>query len=352
MIAMSGGVDSSVAALLTQREGYECTGAMMRLFSNEEIGIEGESRCCSLDDAEDARSVAHRIGMPFFVFNFSDKFRDCVIEKFVRTYKRGATPNPCIDCNRFLKFERFFLRAQEMGIDHIVTGHYASVYYDDVSHRWGLRKGIDDSKDQSYVLYALTQEQLAHTLLPLGTMTKKEVRAIAEENKFINARKRESQDICFVPDGDYAAFIERYTGEPLAAGNFVDTHGNVIGRHRGFVRYTIGQRRGLGLSLREPLYVCAKRAQDNTVVLGKSNELFSKSLTASDINLITCEKITSPIHVKAKTRYRQREAWATVEQIGDSRIRVEFDEPMRAITSGQAVVLYDGDIVVGGGTID
>lgn len=352
MIAMSGGVDSSVAALLTQRAGYECTGAMMRLFSNEEIGIEGESRCCSLDDAEDARSVAHRIGMPFFVFNFSDKFRDCVIEKFVRTYKHGATPNPCIDCNRFLKFERFFLRAQEMGIDHIVTGHYASVYYDDVSHRWGLRKGIDDSKDQSYVLYALTQEQLAHTLLPLGTMTKKEVRAIAEENNFINARKRESQDICFVPDGDYASFIERYTGEPLAAGDFVDTHGNVIGRHRGFVRYTIGQRRGLGLSLREPLYVCAKRAQDNTVVLGKSDELFSKSLTASDINLITCEKITSPIHVKAKTRYRQREAWATVEQIGDSRIRVDFDEPMRAITSGQAVVLYDGDIVVGGGTID
>lgn len=349
---MSGGVDSSVAAFLTKEEGFDCTGATMKLFSNEDIGVEGESRCCSLDDVEDARSVANRLGIPFFVFNFSDNFRREVIERFIAAYKSGATPNPCIDCNRFLKFDKFFSRAKELDIGHIVTGHYASVYYDAASRRWGLKKGMDESKDQSYVLYSLTQEQLAHTLLPLGGMSKTEVREIARDNGFINAKKRESQDICFVPDGDYAAFIERYTGEPNRPGNFVDGEGRVLGRHRGFVRYTIGQRRGLGLSLREPLYVCAKRAADNTVILGRGEELFSKSLTASGINLIACERISSPLRLRAKVRYKQREQWATVEQTAEDRLRVDFDEPQRAVTPGQAVVLYDGSCVVGGGTIE
>ena len=349
---MSGGVDSSVAAFLTKEEGFDCTGATMKLFSNEDIGVEGESRCCSLDDVEDARSVANRLGIPFFVFNFSDNFRREVIERFIAAYKSGATPNPCIDCNRFLKFDKFFSRAKELDIGHIVTGHYAAVYYDAASRRWGLKKGTDESKDQSYVLYSLTQEQLAHTLLPLGGMSKTEVREIARDNGFINAKKRESQDICFVPDGDYAAFIERYTGEPNRPGNFVDGEGRVLGRHRGFVRYTIGQRRGLGLSLREPLYVCAKRAADNTVILGRGEELFSKSLTASGINLIACERISSPLRLRAKVRYKQREQWATVEQTAEDRIRVDFDEPQRAVTPGQAVVLYDGSCVVGGGTIE
>ncbi len=349
---MSGGVDSSVAAFLTKQEGFDCVGATMKLFSNEDIGIEGESRCCSLDDVEDARSVANRLGIPFFVFNFSDNFRRDVIERFVAAYKSGATPNPCIDCNRFLKFDKFFSRAKELDIGRIATGHYAAVYYDGASRRWGLKKGADESKDQSYVLYALTQEQLAHTLLPLGGMSKDEVREIARNNGFINASKRESQDICFVPDGDYAAFIERYTGEPELPGNFVGGDGRVLGRHRGFVRYTIGQRRGLGLSLREPLYVCAKRAADNAVVLGRGEALFSKSLTASGINLIACEKITAPLRLKAKIRYKQREQWATVEQTAEDRIRVDFDEPQRAVTPGQAVVLYDGNCVVGGGTIE
>lgn len=349
---MSGGVDSSVAAFLTKEEGFDCTGATMKLFSNEDIGVEGESRCCSLDDVEDARSVANRLGIPFFVFNFSDNFRREVIERFIAAYKSGATPNPCIDCNRFLKFDKFFSRAKELDIGHIVTGHYAAVYYDAASRRWGLKKGMDESKDQSYVLYSLTQEQLAHTLLPLGGMSKTEVREIARDNGFINAKKRESQDICFVPDGDYAAFIERYTGEPNRPGNFVDGEGRVLGRHRGFVRYTIGQRRGLGLSLREPLYVCAKRAADNTVILGRGEELFSKSLTASGINLIACERISSPLRLRAKVRYKQREQWATVEQTAEDRIRVDFDEPQRAVTPGQAVVLYDGSCVVGGGTIE
>lgn len=349
---MSGGVDSSVAAFLTKEEGFDCAGATMKLFSNEDIGVEGESRCCSLDDVEDARSVANRLGIPFFVFNFSDNFRREVIERFIAAYKSGATPNPCIDCNRFLKFDKFFSRAKELDIGHIVTGHYAAVYYDAASRRWGLKKGTDESKDQSYVLYSLTQEQLAHTLLPLGGMSKTEVREIARDNGFINAKKRESQDICFVPDGDYAAFIERYTGEPNRPGNFVDGEGRVLGRHRGFVRYTIGQRRGLGLSLREPLYVCAKRAADNTVILGRGEELFSKSLTASGINLIACERISSPLRLRAKVRYKQREQWATVEQTAEDRIRVDFDEPQRAVTPGQAVVLYDGSCVVGGGTIE
>ncbi|WP_288333743.1 tRNA 2-thiouridine(34) synthase MnmA [Cloacibacillus porcorum] len=352
LIAMSGGVDSSVAAFLTKEEGFDCAGATMKLFSNEDIGVEGESRCCSLDDVEDARSVANRLGIPFFVFNFSDNFRREVIERFIAAYKSGATPNPCIDCNRFLKFDKFFSRAKELDIGHIVTGHYAAVYYDAASRRWGLKKGTDESKDQSYVLYSLTQEQLAHTLLPLGGMSKTEVREIARDNGFINAKKRESQDICFVPDGDYAAFIERYTGEPNRPGNFVDGEGRVLGRHRGFVRYTIGQRRGLGLSLREPLYVCAKRAADNTVILGRGEELFSKSLTASGINLIACERISSPLRLRAKVRYKQREQWATVEQTAEDRLRVDFDEPQRAVTPGQAVVLYDGSCVVGGGTIE
>lgn len=349
---MSGGVDSSVAAFLTKERGFDCAGATMKLFYNEDIGVGGESRCCSLDDVEDARSVANRLGIPFFVFNFSDDFRRHVIERFVSAYKSGATPNPCIDCNRFLKFEKFFSRAKELDIGHIVTGHYAVVYYDAAARRWGLKKGADEAKDQSYVLYSLTQEQLAHTLLPLGGLTKAAVRAIAEANGFINARKRESQDICFVPDGDYAAFIERYTREPNRPGNFIDGAGRVLGRHRGFVRYTIGQRRGLGLSLREPLYVCAKRAADNTVVLGRNEELFSKSLTASGINLIACDKITAPLRLRAKVRYKHREQWATVEQLSESRLRVDFDEPQRAVTPGQAVVLYDGDAVVGGGTIE
>lgn len=349
---MSGGVDSSVAAFLTKEEGFDCAGATMKLFSNEDIGVEGESRCCSLDDVEDARSVANRLGIPFFVFNFSDNFRREVIERFIAAYKSGATPNPCIDCNRFLKFDKFFSRAKELDIGHIVTGHYAAVYYDAASRRWGLKKGTDESKDQSYVLYSLTQEQLAHTLLPLGGMSKTEVREIARDNGFINAKKRESQDICFVPDGDYAAFIERYTGEPNRPGNFVDGEGRVLGCHRGFVRYTIGQRRGLGLSLREPLYVCAKRAADNTVILGRGEELFSKSLTASGINLIACERISSPLRLRAKVRYKQREQWATVEQTAEDRLRVDFDEPQRAVTPGQAVVLYDGSCVVGGGTIE
>lgn len=349
---MSGGVDSSVAALLTLRGGFECTGATMKLFSNDDIGVEGESRCCSIDDVEDARSVANRLGIPYFVFNFSEGFRREVIDHFIAEYAAGRTPNPCIDCNRHLKFGSFFLRAKELEMSRVVTGHYAVIFYDGASRRWGLRKGCDVTKDQSYVLWSLTQEQLAHTLLPLGPLTKAEVRGIAAENGFINAKKRESQDICFVPDGDYAAFIERRTGRPNRPGDFVTDDGKKVGEHKGFVRYTIGQRRGLGLSLREPLYVCAKRAEENAVVLGPESSLFSKRLTASKINLIAAERLTAPLRVKARVRYKQNEQWATAEQTAEDRLTVIFDEPQRAITPGQSVVLYDGDAVVGGGIID
>lgn len=351
IIAMSGGVDSSVAAFLMRKKGYECIGMTMKLFYNEDAGIPREHSCCSLDDVEDARNVAGRLGMPYYVVNFASRFKEDVIERFVDAYEHGFTPNPCIDCNRYLKFDQLFNKAKEMEFDYVVTGHYAQISYDESSRRYLLKKGLDSGKDQSYVLYSMTQEQLAHTQFPLGGMHKPEVRAIAEENGFINARKHDSQDICFVQNGKYGDFIEQYTGKTYPEGNFVDLKGNVLGRHKGIIRYTIGQRKGLGLSLKEPMYVCGFHLPNNNVILGKNDELFSRELTAEHINLISVPSITEPLRVKAKVRYRQAEQWATAEQTGPDSIRLIFDEPQRAITKGQAVVMYDGDIVVGGGTI-
>ena len=352
LIAMSGGVDSSVAAYLMKEAGYACTGVTMKLFQNEEVGVSREHTCCSFEDVEDARNVAFHLGIPFYVFNFSDRFEECVIRRFVDAYENGMTPNPCIDCNRFLKFDKLYQRAKELSLDLIVTGHYARIEKDEVSGRFLLKKSVDTDKDQSYVLYTLTQDQLAHTRFPLGGMTKPEVRAIAEAQGFINARKHDSQDICFVVDGKYGDFIETYTGKTFPEGDFVDQDGKVLGRHKGIIRYTIGQRKGLGLAVPEPVYVCRLDLTNNQVVLGKNEDLFSSVLTARDINLISVPEILEPMRVKAKVRYRQKEQWATVLQTGEDSLRVEFDEPQRAITRGQAVVLYDGDVVVGGGTID
>ncbi|MBQ8401397.1 MAG: tRNA 2-thiouridine(34) synthase MnmA [Clostridia bacterium] len=351
IIAMSGGVDSSVAACLMKQRGFDCIGVTMKLFANEDIGIAGEHSCCSLDDVEDARSVARMLEIPYYVFNFADRFREDVIARFISAYENGRTPNPCIDCNRYLKFDKLYHRAGELGRDFVVTGHYARIERDAETGRYLLKKAVDPAKDQSYVLYALTQEQLAHTLFPLGGMTKPEVRKIAEKQGFINARKHDSQDICFVQNGCYADFIEEHTGRSYPAGNFVDQSGNILGRHRGIIRYTIGQRKGLGLALPEPMYVCAVNPSDNTVVLGKESELYTRELTAKDINLISLPYIEKPIRVKAKVWYRQPEMRATVTQTDADTIRVAFDEPQRAVTAGQAVVLYDGDTVVGGGTI-
>ncbi len=351
LIAMSGGVDSSVAALLMKERGFECVGVTMKLYSNEEIGLKKEHSCCSLDDVEDARSVAMRLGIPYYVFNFADRFRECVIDRFVDAYEHGRTPNPCIDCNRFLKFDALFRRAQELGCSRIVTGHYADIAYDGASGRYLLRKAADPTKDQSYVLWSMSQDQLAHTEFPLNRLSKEETRRIAEQNGFVNARKHDSQDICFVPDGDYAKFVEQWTGKTYPDGDFLTEDGRPIGRHRGIIRYTVGQRRGLGLALPEPLYVCRIDTEQNAVVLGKSESLFSKELTAGEINLIAAPRIEGTLRLKAKVRYRQREEWATVTQPDENTLRVVFDAPQRAITKGQSVVLYDGETVFGGGII-
>ncbi len=349
LIGMSGGVDSSVAVLLMQQAGYDCIGATMHLFRNDDVGVPREKSCCSLEDVEDARSVAYRLGIPHYVFNFTEDFRTQVIDRFVSAYEQGATPNPCIDCNRYLKFERFYRRAMELGCDCVVTGHYARIERKD--GRWLLKKALNPAKDQSYVLYAMTQEQLAHTRFPLGTYSKEEIRRIAGEQGFINAKKHDSQDICFVPDGDYAKAIEAYTGRTYAPGNFVDRDGRVLGRHKGMIRYTIGQRKGLGLALPEPMYVCEKRMEDNTIVLGRNADLFTTELDAEDVNWIAWDVPPETLRVKARVRYQQKEQWATVTPTGERAFHLVFDEPQRAITTGQAVVLYDGDIVVGGGTI-
>lgn len=351
VIAMSGGVDSSVAAFLTKNQGYECIGATMKLFHNEDIHISRENSCCSLEDIEDARNVAHSLGIPYYVFNFTDRFREDVIERFVNAYETGATPNPCIDCNRYLKFKKLFSRAQELSYDYVVTGHYARIEYDDISGRYILKKAIDKTKDQSYVLYSMTQEQLSHTLFPLGNLRKTEVRKIAEEHGFVNAKKHDSQDICFVQSGTYADFIKEYKGKTYPPGDFILKNGNVLGRHKGIINYTVGQRKGLGIAYSEPLYVAEINVPNNQVILAANNELYSKTLTAYNINLISVNKIETPLRIKAKVRYRQEEQPATVIQTDDDLIRVEFDEPQRAVTKGQAVVLYDGDTVLGGGTI-
>ena len=351
LIAMSGGVDSSVAAYLMRKQGYECIGATMKLYHNEDICIPKDHSCCSLDDVEDARAVAASMDIPYYVFNFSERFKEEVMDKFVHCYECGITPNPCIDCNKYLKFEYLYNRAKELGYDYVVTGHYAQIKYDASIDRYLLCKAVDASKDQSYVLYSLTQEQLAHTQFPLGCMPKSKTREIAEQQGFINAKKHDSQDICFVQNGNYAEFIEDYTKKTYPEGNFVDVYGNILGRHKGIIRYTIGQRKGLGLSLKEPMYVMEINTTDNTVVLGRDADLFTDTLIANDINLISVPRIDGEMRVKAKVRYRHTEQPATVTQIGDDTIKVVFDEPQRAITKGQAVVLYDGDVVVGGGTI-
>ena len=351
IIAMSGGVDSSVAAHLIKEQGFECIGATMKLFSNDDINVSREKSCCSLSDVEDARSVCLRLNIPYYVFNFSDKFDECVINKFVSAYLSGATPNPCIECNRSLKFDKMFLRMKELGYDYVATGHYVRVEKDEITGRYLLKKAKDASKDQSYVLYMLTQEQLKHTLFPLGELLKSEVREIAEQNGFINASKRDSQDICFVPDGKYSDFIEKYTGEKAKPGNFVSKDGHIFGTHKGISHYTIGQRKGLGISYSSPLYVTYIRTDTNEVVLGEESDLYTDSLIADDVNLISVDKIDAPMKVKAKVRYRQSEQPATVTGLSDGKIYIKFDEPQRAITKGQAVVMYDGDVVVGGGTI-
>lgn len=352
MVAMSGGVDSSVAAVLLRDQGYDICGATLKLFDDEEVLTSCNTRtCCSLEDVEDARSVCYKLGIDHFVFNFKDTFKDEVIGKFARSYQSGKTPNPCIDCNRYIKFSKLIQRAILMEKDYIATGHYAQIEYDKSSGRYLLKKAFDLSKDQSYVLYVLSQHDLSRTLLPLGGMEKSQVRKIAEERDLINARKPDSQDICFVRDGDYAGFLENTMKVKSEKGNFIDTKGKVLGQHKGIIHYTIGQRKGLGIAMGKPAYVINKNKEDNTVTLGSGEDLYSKRLTASDLNMIALGKLTGPMKAKVKTRYSQEETAATLYPEGDDEIIVEFNDSQRSITPGQAVVFYDGDIVIGGGTI-
>lgn len=349
LIAMSGGVDSSVAAFLMRQEA-DAIGCMMRLYDNADAGAAAEKSCCTLDDAEDARAVAFRLGMPFYVFNFMDEFRREVMQRFADTYENGATPNPCIDCNRYLKFGALLDRAKTLGCELLATGHYARI--EEHGGTFCLKKALVPEKDQSYVLYELTQAQLRHVRFPLGGLSKQEVRRIAEEQGFLNAHKRESQDICFAPDGDYAAAIERLTGRTPEPGDFVDAQGKVLGRHNGILHYTIGQHRGLGLYYHEALYVTGIDPAANTVILGPKEALFSDEALVRDVNWISGSAPTAPFRCTAKIRYRAPEQPATVTPLEGGRVRLRFDTPQRAITPGQAAVLYDGETVLGGGRIE
>ncbi len=349
LIAMSGGVDSSVAAYLMKQAGFVCRGVTMRLYRNPDIGLNQYHTCCSQSDIYDAAEVAFDLDIPFEVLDYTQDFRTQIMEKFVRTYEEGATPNPCIDCNRFMKFRHLMDHASENGIEYVTTGHYARV--EEENGRFLLKKGRDASKDQSYVLYMLTQEQLRHIRLPLGELTKEEVRGIAEKNGFVNAHKHDSQDICFVPDGDYASFMEWYTGRKFEPGDFLDEAGNVLGRHRGAACYTLGQRKGLGLAMGEPVFVIRKNMTENTVTVGKESSLFHSHLIADELNWIPFDTLPDGLRVSVCTRYHAKERSAVASMTEDGRLKLDFEKPQRAMTPGQSVVLYDGETVLGGGTI-
>lgn len=351
LVGMSGGVDSSVAALLLLRQGYQVVGATFRLWDPEEDTGLGQSSCCAVDDVNDARFVCHGLGIPHYVLNYKDLFREKVVDYFVAEYRRGATPNPCIACNRHIKFAAFIGKARSMGFDYVATGHYATVEQDTATGRCRLRRGKHAAKDQSYVLYTLTQDQLGRLLLPLGDYTKAEVRAMAEAEKLVVSRKADSQDICFVPDGDYCGFLEAYTGDAPQPGDFVDGQGNVLGKHRGIWHYTIGQRKGLGLSFGKPMFVTAIDAARNTVTLGEGDDLLTTAITAQDVNWVDGSEITRPISLDVKIRYAAPPCPGRVSPMEDGRILVELSQPQRAVTKGQAVVFYNGEYVVGGGTI-
>ena len=341
VIGMSGGVDSSVAALLLKQAGYDVIGVTMELWKKEtDISI------------ADAKQIADKLDIPFYTIDLTKEFKEYVIDNFSKQYIEGKTPNPCIECNKYLKFGLMLEKAKEMfDADFIATGHYAKIQYNKETNRYYIEEASTIQKDQTYVLYNLTQEQLKHVLMPLGDYTKEQVRKIAEENNFITANKKDSQEICFVEDNDYAGFIEKHYNYKAKSGEFVDTKGNTYGKHKGIIHYTVGQRRGLGLSLKAPLYVKQVNPKTHEVILCPKEELFSENLTCNNINLITMDKLEQPITATVKIRYSAPKVKATLIPIDDNTIKVVFDEPQRAVTPGQAVVFYDDNIVIGGGTI-
>lgn len=350
--AMSGGVDSSVATLALAEAGFDVQGVTLKLFENEDACLAESKTCCSLKDAEDARQVCLEIGVPHYVFNFTKTFNREVIDRFCDGYLGGLTPNPCVDCNRYVKFEALQARRRELGFDYVATGHYARRGYNERTGRYELRCGVDGNKDQSYVLFHLDQDTLEHMLFPLGELTKPQVRAMAAEHGFINADKRESQDICFVPDGDYARFIELRTGSRFEAGEIVDRSGTVLGTHDGLARYTVGQRKGIGVAAPEALYVYAKDVEGNRLIVDFDRNTLCTRILVRDANFIARARLEEPAALRVKAHYRQAARPATVEQVDETNLVVTFAEPQRACAPGQFAVAYDGDTVVCGGTIE
>lgn len=347
VVGMSGGVDSSVAAALLKEKGYDVIGVTMQIWQKES---DEESSCCGLSAVEDARRVASVLNIPYYVMNFRDAFKEKVIDNFIDEYVNGRTPNPCVVCNRYVKWEALLRRAVEIGADYIATGHYARV--EQLSNgRFAVKNSVTATKDQTYALYNLTQYQLAHTLMPVGDYTKDEIRQIAKDLNLPIANKPDSQDICFIPDGDYGAFLEKEAGDRLKGpGNFVSEDGKVLGRHKGIVNYTVGQRKGLNLSLGKPVFVSEIRPDSNEVVISYE-DVYSDSLICDKVNFMSIEDLKEPLHVRAKVRYAHKGEECTIEKIGDDLVKCTFDKPVRAITPGQACVFYDGEYVLGGGTI-
>ena len=351
---MSGGVDSSVTAALLKQDGYQVIGATMQIWPSNDLAEEAYNfdGCCGFDAVSEAKSVAHTLGIPHYVMNFRSEFAQKVIGNFCREYSLGRTPNPCIRCNEHIKFDALLNRAKELGADFIATGHYTRIEYDQVNDRYLLRQGVDRGKDQSYVLYIMSQNQLKHTLMPLGVFTKEKVRQIARELGLSVADKAESQEICFIPDGNYSRFLKEYMPEVAKPGPILDREGNTLGEHRGILFYTIGQRKGLGISAEEPLYVVAIDRGRNAIVVGSKEDVYRDELIAVDINWIAEQSPKLPLELKAKIRYRHREADAVITPISKREAHVKFSKPQMAITPGQAIVFYHKDTVVGGGTIE
>lgn len=351
VVGMSGGVDSSVAAWLLKEQGYDVIGVTMQIWQEEEKDDQEENGgCCGLSAVEDARRVAASLEIPYYVMNFRQDFKERVIDYFIGEYQQGRTPNPCIACNRYVKWEALLKRSLDIGADYIATGHYARI--DRLENgRYAVRTSQTASKDQTYALYNLTQEQLSRTKMPVGDYTKDEIRKMAEKIGLRIADKPDSQDICFVPDGDYASYIEANSAEKIEPGNFVLSDGTVVGQHKGIIHYTVGQRKGLGLSLGHPVFVLEIRPETNEVVVGSSEESMSYYVRANQVNFMSVEDLPEKKRVWAKIRYNHRGAWCTVEKTGEDEILCTFEEPQRAITPGQAVVLYEGEYVLGGGTI-